>query len=68
MTVSALSEEFLIPLLQKFVRYPSEQTDLQEDDPKVQSFVKECVASELRKLDILEPSFDEKGNPLLREC
>ena len=62
MTVSALSEEFLIPLLQKFVRYPSEQTDLQEDDPKVQSFVKECVASELRKLDIPEPSFDEKGN------
>ena len=35
MSKNYLSETYLVPLLQKLVRHPSEQTDLQEADPRI---------------------------------
>lgn len=57
-----LSEDFLVPLLQTLVRHPSEQTDLQEDDPKVKDFVRTCVAPIVAELELGDPRYDAMGN------
>lgn len=56
-----LSEASLIALLQRFVRYPSPQTDLAEADPVVQAFVRDCAAPLLRRPDATQ-RFDGMGN------
>jgi acetylornithine deacetylase len=43
-------EDMLVPLLQQFVRFPSQQTDLQETDPQVKSFIQECAGPMLRSM------------------
>lgn len=47
---SPLREETLLPLLQRFVQFPSQQTDLMEREPQVQSFIQECAAPILRDM------------------
>lgn len=58
---TALAEETLIETLQDFVRYPSQQTELQENDPHVKAFIKECAAPRLEKLGV-EIRYDKMGN------
>ena len=60
-----LSEKFLVPLLQKLVRHPSEQTDLQEADPKVKAFIHDCLAPEIKRLEIGAFRYDDMGNLIL---
>ncbi len=59
--ISPTEAASLVPLLQTFVRFPSQQTDLQESDPEVQAFIRECAAPKLKALG-LEIEFDEMGN------
>ena len=60
-----LSEKFLVPLLQKLVRHPSEQTDLQEADPEVKAFIRDCLAPEIKRLEIGAFRYDDMGNLIL---
>ena len=60
-----LSENFLVPLLQKLVRHPSEQTELQEADPNIRKFIRDCLAPVIDELDIGEPRYDGMGNLIL---
>lgn len=56
-----LSEANLIETLQAFVRFPSQQTEQQENDPAVKAFIKECAAPRLQALG-LEIRYDKMGN------
>jgi len=57
----ALSETKLLATLQAFVRFPSQQTELHEDDPEVKAFIRECAAPELEGLEVAL-HYDEMGN------
>lgn len=59
-----LGEDALVALLQRLVRYPSQQTALQERDPQVVGFIKACVAPLLDEAR-LDYRFDEMGNLIL---
>lgn len=61
MKQECLTEANLIETLQAFVRFPSQQTDLQESDPAVKAFIKECAAPRLQALG-LEIRYDKMGN------
>ena len=65
MTAGLLSEDFLVPLLQRLVRHPSEQTDLQEADPNVKGFIADCVAPEIERLGLGPVRYDRMGNLIL---
>ena len=65
MSKNYLSETYLVPLLQKLVRHPSEQTDLQEADPRIREFINECLAPEIDELEIGIPRYDGMGNLIL---
>ena len=65
MSKNYLSETYLVPLLQKLVRHPSEQTDLQEADPRIREFINECLAPEIHELEIGIPRYDRMGNLIL---
>lgn len=65
MSDSLLTEETLVPLLQRLVRHPSEQTDLQEGDPQVKSFIADCAAQELERLGLGPVRYDRMGNLIL---
>lgn len=65
MAENLLSEEILVPLLQRLVRHPSEQTELQEDDPRVKAFITDCVAPEIAKLGLGPGRYDSMGNLIL---
>jgi acetylornithine deacetylase len=56
-----LREQTLLAWLQRLVRYPSEQTDLQERDPRVLSFIKECAAPMLDEIGV-PYRYDAMGN------
>jgi len=58
---TALAHETLVETLQEFVRYPSQQTELQESDPHVKAFIKECAAPRLEKMGV-EIRYDKMGN------
>lgn len=62
MSSEIISETTLVPWLQRFVRHPSEQSALQEDDPRVQAFISECVAPVLTELGIAPLRYDDGGN------
>src|ERR1043166_8648594 len=47
--------------LQRLVRFPSQQTDLQERDPAIKAFIEKCAEPELRQMG-LEPRYDRMGN------
>ena len=59
-----VSREHLIDWLQRFVRYPSEQTELLDNDPAVQGLVSECALPLAQDLG-LEPRLDASGNMLV---
>ena len=61
MSGSFLTEEALVPLLQDFVRFPSVQTDLQEEDPSIHRFIRDCAAPRFREAGA-EIRFDSHGN------
>jgi acetylornithine deacetylase len=61
MTRQYLREQTLVPWLQRLVRYPSEQTDLQEKDPRIASFIKECAAPLLDEIGA-QYRYDGMGN------
>ena len=65
MTENLISEQTLVPLLQRLVRHPSEQTDLQEDDPRVKAFITDCVAPEIAQLGLGPGRYDGMGNLIL---
>jgi acetylornithine deacetylase len=56
-----LSRDELIALLTAFVAYPSQQSELQESDPAVKSFIRDCAAP---LLDRMRASYryDAMGN------
>ncbi|WP_397475992.1 M20 family metallopeptidase [Pusillimonas sp.] len=58
---TALAEQTLMETLQDFVRYPSQQTELQENDPHVKAFIKECAAPRLEKMGV-DIRYDKMGN------
>lgn len=64
MTSDFLNAETLVPWLQRFVRHPSEQTDLQETDPAVKAFISDCAAPLFRELGA-EIRFDDMGNLII---
>jgi acetylornithine deacetylase len=51
----------LISLLQAFVRFPSQQSELQERDPAIKAFIEKCAAHRLREMG-LEIRYDRMGN------
>ncbi len=50
--------------LQRLVRFPSQQTDLQERDPAIKAFIEKCAEPELRQMG-LEPRYDRMGNMIV---
>lgn len=62
MTEYLLSEQAMVPLLQRLVRYPSVQTELQEEDPGVKAFITDCVAPEIAALGLGSGRYDGMGN------
>lgn len=64
MTATYLDESTLVAWLQRFVRYPSPQTDLHEEDPAVKAFIRECAAPLLEGLPG-DLHYDEMGNLIL---
>jgi acetylornithine deacetylase len=61
MTSRHLREDHLLACLQRLVRYPSEQTELQEKDPRVLGFIRECAAPLLDELGA-QYRYDTMGN------
>ncbi|TFL11341.1 M20 family peptidase [Pusillimonas caeni] len=56
-----ITDETLVETLQEFVRFPSQQTDLQEEDPHVKAFIKECAAPRLEEMGAAI-RYDKMGN------
>lgn len=65
MTRTSFDEEAMVSLLQRLVRHPSEQTELQEEDPHVKAFITDCVAPEIAALGLGEGRYDAMGNLIL---
>lgn len=61
MSIDFLDQDALVSMLMDFVRFPSEQTDLQESDPAVKAFITDCVTPILREIGIAF-RFDGMGN------
>jgi acetylornithine deacetylase/succinyl-diaminopimelate desuccinylase-like protein len=59
-----LSQERLVSLLTTFVAYPSQQSELQESDPAVRSFIRDCAAPLLEEMGA-RFSYDQMGNLVL---
>jgi acetylornithine deacetylase len=60
-TAACLGEDVLVGWLQRFVRYPSQQSELHERDPQVLSFIRECVAPLLHEIGATY-RYDPMGN------
>jgi len=56
------SEKTMVPLLQRLVRHPSVQTELQEEDPGVKAFITDCAAVEIAALGLGDGRYDGMGN------
>lgn len=56
-----LIEDNLVAWLQRFVRFPSEQTDLHEKDPQISRFIRECAAPLISDLGATF-RYDQMGN------
>ena len=65
MSESLFSGKVLVPLLQRLVRHPSEQTELQEEDPDVKAFITDCAAPEIEALGLGTGYYDAMGNLIL---
>jgi acetylornithine deacetylase len=57
------TEQSLIEWLQQLVRFPSEQTDLQEKDPQIARFVRDCAVPILQGTGT-SFRFDDMGNAI----
>lgn len=59
-----LSEQRLVDWLKTFIAYPSQQSDLHENDPAVKSFIRDCAAP---VLDAMKATYryDGMGNLIL---
>ena len=64
MAFDHLSQERLVSLLKTFVAYPSQQSELQENDPAVRSFIRDCAAPLLEEMGA-RFSYDQMGNLVL---
>lgn len=62
MASGPVSEETLVPLLQRLVRHPSEQSALQEADPAVTGFIRDCAAPAMEELGLGRARHDAMGN------
>ncbi|QFT48935.1 MULTISPECIES: M20 family metallopeptidase [unclassified Roseivivax] len=60
-TPSFLSEAALIEQLKNFVSFPSQQTDLLEEDPKIHDFIRKCAAPRFKEVGA-DVHFDDHGN------
>ena len=58
-----LAPEALVSWLERFIRYPSEQTELLERDPAVIGFIRECVSPLMQELG-LELCFSRPGRSI----
>jgi len=56
-----LRESSLVSWLQRFVRHPSEQSNLHENDPAIARFIRECAAPLLREIGA-DCRYDKMGN------
>lgn len=56
-----LTEDVLVSWLQRFVRFPSQQTALQEADPEVKAFIETCAAPLLEEVGA-KMRYDGMGN------
>jgi acetylornithine deacetylase len=63
-TGGALRENQLVERLQKFVRFPSQQTELQERDPAIKAFIEECAAPEFQEMGLMV-RYDPMGNMIV---
>ena len=61
---SHLSEGNLVSTLQDLVRFPSEQSSLQEKDPQIAKFIRECAAPMLERHGAT-CLYDEMGNLII---
>jgi acetylornithine deacetylase len=59
-----LSKDRLVAWLKTFVAYPSQQSDLHENDPAVKSFIRECAAPVLDEIRATY-RYDGMGNLIL---
>ena len=64
MASGALHEDRLVERLRKFVRFPSQQTELQERDPAIKAFIENCAAPEFRRMG-LAVRYDPMGNMIV---
>ena len=64
MDANGISAQQLIDWTQSFVRHPSQQTELFESDPQIQSFITETVVPLVKKLD-LDFRRDDMGNLII---
>ena len=62
--ISMIDESVLIQWVQKFVRYPSQQTARFEQEPEVQGFIADCVMPLIAELN-LPMRRDAMGNLLV---
>ncbi len=62
MATEPVTEETLVPLLQRLVRYPSEQSAFQEADPAVTGFIRDCAAPAMEELGLDRLRYDAMGN------
>ena len=65
MIETLFSDQVLVPLLQRLVRHPSEQTELQEEDPDIKAFITDCAAREIEALGLGTGYYDAMGNLIL---
>jgi acetylornithine deacetylase/succinyl-diaminopimelate desuccinylase-like protein len=56
-----VSRQKQIAWLQRFVRYPSEWSELMEEEPSVRSFISDCAGPLISELG-LKPRYDPMGN------
>ncbi len=62
MVAGLISEETLVPLLQRLVRHPSEQSALQEADPAVTGFIRDCATPAMQEFGLGRQRYDAMGN------
>jgi acetylornithine deacetylase len=60
----SIRESSLVTWLQMFVRFPSEQTSLHEQDPQILGFIRECVEPLARQLGAAV-RYDGMGNAIV---
>jgi acetylornithine deacetylase/succinyl-diaminopimelate desuccinylase-like protein len=63
-SVDHLREDNLVAWLQRFVRFPSEQSDQHERDPQIRRFIRECAAPLAQEIGA-SCRYDKMGNLII---